>query len=56
MSKTHAYGDQFSTLYVRKVGAKWAVIWRTKQGEWSTLGQHKTFKDAQADALALLKN
>ena len=55
MSKVHILSDDISTLYIRKGGGKWCIIWRDRKAqEWRIIGRHDRLEDAKADARALM--
>ena len=45
--------DEYSTLWVRKIGTRWHLIHRHNNG-WGTLATHPTLASAQADGAALM--
>jgi hypothetical protein len=54
--KAHIICDKFSTLYVKKVGRSWKILWKDSHGDWCVLGSHNTLWEAKCDAQSLLNN
>lgn len=53
MGKAYRLTDEYSTLWVRKIGRSWHLLYRHREG-WGTLGVYVTLRDAQTEGTALM--
>ena len=54
MGKAYRLSDEYSTLWIRRIGRQFHLLYRTQEG-WATLGVHITLKAAQEDGNALME-
>lgn len=46
--------DDYSTLWVRRVGGSWRILWQSPNDGWRTLGKYPRLADALSEGNALM--
>jgi len=54
IGKAYTLQDEYSTLWTRRIGSRWHLMYRTELQGWITLGRFATLTEAKADGSALM--